>query len=405
MSYIIRPDFYNSFRVLEIAILLGMCWYAIFKKNIYINRFEIAFFLFILMGVFFWRNFFFIVTDLLLFYLLYKSFFILKNNNAFIKIVLLFSLFIFLLLPISVIDYIKSNQYYSIWYPLPWNIRIYNSYFLVTSILATWFYITENKYNAIYLLYLFLAFFTILLDAGRSATLAYSVFALTVILLCHKKRLSLVLCYSTSWVVYLIVIYLARLNNSNVGTTDLPIARTTTSLRYDLWLNAFECWSQSPIIGCGFYQLDSHTYLAAHPHNIFIQILSETGLIGFGFLAYVIYKIARSISWNIKENYFVLAALAAVTIDMSLSGVHIYPITQMALLLLFVFLLKNVEFIHSKKFIHINIDLSNTRRTLLLVVYIAITVWFLYLSVSAFNFSEDISITPPRFWLYGYQLY
>lgn len=90
--------------------------------------------------------------------------------------------------------------------------------------------------------------------------------------------------------------------------------------------------------------------ISAHPHNLFIQVLTETGLIGFGFLILVIWNILKRIKWNLKENYFVISAFIAVSIDLSFSGIHIYPVTQVALLWLFVFLLKNPEFQHAASF-------------------------------------------------------
>ena len=253
-----------------------------------------------------------------------------------------FSLLIFPLLPLSVFDYISTGNYYPIWLPMPWNIRIYDSYLLIVSIFAVWLYITETKYKKIYLLFLLLAFFSVLLNGGRSATLAYTVFIAVIVIFNRVVRWQLLATYAVAWLAYISISYLAISNLSMSSPIGLQIARTTTSLRYDLWMNAIECWIQNPLVGCGFYQLDRYENLGAHPHNLLLQILTETGLIGLGFLLAIIVMILKHISWQLKRSYFVIAALLGIGIDTSLSGTHIYPITQMALLWLLVFLLKKL---------------------------------------------------------------
>lgn len=392
--------FYDEYRVLEIAILLIFGLWAIYSRQLIVNKVELLFFAFIGMGNLFWQQSLFIITDLLLAYLLYKSFQALNYNVLITKTMVLGSLALFLMLPVALFDYVNSGSYIANWYPLSWNIRVYNSYFLILSIFAVWLYSTANKSKNIYLVFLFLAFFTILLDGGRSATLAYTAF-IAIVAIFHKSiRLPLIGNYICSWLAYLAVTYVATL-----GSSSLRIARESSSGRIDLWMNGLICWAQNPIMGCGFYQLEQYPHLSAHPHNIFVQVLTEMGLIGFGFLAFVLFKIARHISWNIKKNYFVIAALLAVSIDMFLSGVHVYPITQMALLWLFAFLLKNPEFAHAYYFNQEPVVISRSQKLLLITIYCLIAGWFIYIVTQALNSFDEISMMPPRFWLDGYLLY
>lgn len=395
--------FYNDFRVLQVMLLLLWIVVAWFDKNLSLTKVEWLFFVFILVGSLFWDNALFIVTDLLLAYLLVKGFQLLSYNALITKIIVLSSLLIFLLLPVAVWQYINTGKYSPLWYPLQWNIRVYDSYFLIVSIFATWFYITTTKYKNIYLLFLFLAFFTVLLDGGRSVTLAYTAF-IGIIAVCHKSstRSPLVSTYIGSWVVYLAVTYMASL-----GSGSLRIARESSSGRIDLWGNGLMCWAQNPIIGCGFYQLEQYPYLSAHPHNIFVQVLTETGLIGFGFLVFIFFKIARHISWNIKQNYFVIAALLAISIDMSLSGIHVYPITQMALLWLFVFLLKNPVFAHAQHFSKPIKNITMIEKYLSGLVVLVLVITFCCFLINKTIVVENSFLTSslPRFWVDGYQLF
>ena len=402
----ITPKFYNEFRILQVTLLLSFGLHNIIHKHGYISRVELLFFVYIGIASVFWQNYEFIVIDLLLAYLLYKTFFLLKYNELATKVIVFFSLLIFPLLPLSVFDYISTGTYYPIWLPMPWNIRIYDSYLLIVSIFAVWLYITETKYKKIYLLFLLLAFFSVLLNGGRSATLAYTVFIAVIVIFNRVVRWQLLATYAVAWLAYISISYLAISNLSMSSPIGLQIARTTTSLRYDLWMNAIECWIQNPLVGCGFYQLDRYENLGAHPHNLLLQILTETGLIGLGFLLAIIVMILKHISWQLKRSYFVIAALLGIGIDTSLSGTHIYPITQMALLWLLVFLLKNPVFQHAAYFNRVPHITSVTDTVVSIIVYFSLTAIFIYLFLNTSVLFDSLMLaTPPRFWEYGYQLF
>lgn len=396
----ISSNFYNEARLLEIFLLLSLGIFSGFVKNIVFHKVEYFFLLFFIFSLFFLKNQPFIFFEILLFYLLYKAFFTLNYNPKISKSIILLSFLIFLMFPFSLIEYLNSGLYQN-WYPTPWNIRVYNSYFLIISIFAIWFSLKKSKYNRVYLFFIFLAFLSILLDGGRSATLAYTVFIGLICIFNRAARFKLLLTYCITWFFYLSILYFS----SHAASGLRSITRESSSGRYELWLNAFQCWLQSPFLGCGFYQLDQYPNLSAHPHNFFIQILTETGLIGFSFLAYIIFSILRKITWNLEENYFVIAALIAIAIDLSFSGIHIYPITQVALLWLVVFLLKNPEFQHSAYFNQANYRKSKLTQIFYFSLYFIITLAFIYLFINTSALSESLPTTPPRFWEYGYQLF
>lgn len=251
-----------------------------------------------------------------------------------------------------------------------------------------------------------MAFFAILLDAGRSATIAYTLFIAIVCIAYRHVRWHFIFVYAASWLAYLSVTYAASFaNTSGSDGMSLQVARESSSGRIDLWINAYQCWSQHPIIGCGFYQLEQYPNLSAHPHNLFIQVLTETGLLGFGFLLYIILMLMKRIDWSQPQRYFIIAAFLAVGTDLFFSGVHIYPVTQMALLWLFVFLLKNPEFSQAS---HLNQVITHrqsvTHQMLPVLIYVVISIWFIYVLSNTSALSSETPITPPRFWVYGYQL-
>ena len=394
--------FYNEYRVIQIVLLLFFGLIACFFQRDKISKGELVFFALVAVGSTFWTQPAFVISELLLAYLLYKSFGLLQYRELASKLLVLSSLTMFIQLPLSLWDYIQTGKYAAIWYPLTWNIRVYNSYFLLVSIFAVWLYLTNQRYRYLYLLFLFLAFLAILLDAGRSAILAYTLFIVTVSIFYRHVRYPLILVYISSWLVYLSVSYIANLNAVRFPVMDSQILRVTTSLRDDLWMNAYQCWLQNPLLGSGFYQLDGYMHFAAHPHNLFIQVLSETGLLGICLLIYIGMNILKRINWQDHNHYFVIAALSAVGIDMFFSGVHIYPATQMVLLWLFVFLLKNPEFASDSL-------VPSTPKNLTMILlpslfYVVISLWFIDLLVTTEVFLSEVPFTPPRFWVYGYRL-
>lgn len=391
--------FYNEYRAIQIVLLLFFSFLTCFCERNNIIKSELAFFTLIAIGSMFWESPTFVITELLLLYLLYKSFNILQYNELISKLLVMMSLTMFIQFPLSLWDYIQTGKYASIWYPLTWNIRVYDSYFLLVSIFSAWFYVSNQAHRFLYLFFLFLAFLAILLDGGRSSTIAYTLFIAGVSIGYASARLALILTYVTSWLVYLSITYTASLAS---GTSTLLITRESSSGRIDLWINALQCWLQHPVMGCGFYQLQQYPSLSAHPHNIFIQILSETGLLGFAFLLYIIFVIIRRINWSKPQRYFVGAAFLAIAVDMSFSGFHIYPVTQVVLLWLLVFLLKNPEF----STIHLMLLQSKSliMSTLPSLFYIVISLWFIDLLMTTEVFLSKVPFTPPRFWVYGYRL-
>jgi len=78
--------------------------------------------------------------------------------------------------------------------------------------------------------------------------------------------------------------------------------------RFPLWKDAIFKFKQNPIEGVGYgtkYYHEIRDETRNHPHNIFLQFLAETGLLGFGsFLLFLILVIKRSVESHksLKDN-------------------------------------------------------------------------------------------------------
>src|SRR5690606_1256982 len=117
ISFGISGNFYNELRVLEFFLIFSFSISSVFYNHT-LNYKDYLFLFFILLGTIFWRNSEFIVYELLLWFLIYKSFFFLKYNENYTKIIIFLSLFIFLLFPFSIYQYLVTGKYIN-WYPLP----------------------------------------------------------------------------------------------------------------------------------------------------------------------------------------------------------------------------------------------------------------------------------------------
>lgn len=122
---------------------------------------------------------------------------------------------------------------------------------------------------------------------------------------------------------------------------EAPLLRFTDNNRFDLWLNGLEIWTENPFFGVGpmHYAVLEGLPEEAHPHNFFIQFLSEWGIFSFIFLAGIIFLFARSIfrlnkSPKLNHSRSIVAigmyvSMGAALIHSLVSGIMHTPMSQM----------------------------------------------------------------------------
>ena len=95
-----------------------------------------------------------------------------------------------------------------------------------------------------------------------------------------------------------------------------------------LFISGFELWKKNPVIGVGLKnfriecdeQLENrepilHPLCSTHPHNLYIEILSETGIVGFLlFISFVATFLGRYFNLNLflknnDKNFFFVVTL------------------------------------------------------------------------------------------------
>ena len=111
----------------------------------------------------------------------------------------------------------------------------------------------------------------------------------------------------------------------------VSVMRTDSSQRTLLWQKALDLWQTHPVLGAGgdHFALAKPWLLNAHPHNLPLQWISEWGVAGLMTLMLLL-----PIGLHLLRNRqtlpaFALAAVVAICVDAMVSGVLVYPLSQM----------------------------------------------------------------------------
>ncbi|WP_228254946.1 O-antigen ligase family protein [Aquirhabdus parva] len=111
----------------------------------------------------------------------------------------------------------------------------------------------------------------------------------------------------------------------------VSVMRTDSSQRTLLWQKALDLWQAHPVLGAGgdHFALAKPWLLNAHPHNLLLQWISEWGFAGLLTLVLFLPIMLNILRHRQTLPAFALAAVAAVCIDAMVSGVLVYPLSQM----------------------------------------------------------------------------
>lgn len=276
----------------------------------------------------------------------------------------------------------------------------------------------NNKKGIVVALSILISFWWMLLFAtGVRGTLVGVVGSLLILGFFYKKDILQFLKNTIATAItggifyYVLFLFIPSINSSaeSINTNNIPLVRdlSSGSVRLELWENTINQWMLNPFFGIGpmhsAQMLSPSQY--AHPHNFYIQFLSEWGLFAFIALSILlivffkfIYKnyssIKRSNSNKTIYLTFIWSLLVAL-IHAFFSGVMMTPISQVWLLLVVAWLLG-----------HNRHDFATTFRRVetFKFVYLVLLLVVLYvISGDIFNLPDSYSETTlsPRFWVQG----
>ena len=180
-----------------------------------------------------------------------------------------------------------------------------------------------------YSMFLFFLICSLCINLTRVSWLSYSFILILLLLISKLKFRTWVLILSTTAITITAAYMFVKLFiDTNLITLILQrfdefnyLTEYSAGSRLELWEEAFNSFMQSPLTGNGFGSM-------VGTHNIFLQLLSETGIIGtttfFTMLGFVFYRIAKAVR-KAKSEYL---RITGIGIFLSLLGCFIFDMTN-----------------------------------------------------------------------------
>lgn len=141
------------------------------------------------------------------------------------------------------------------------------------------------------------------ISASRSAFLALSICGIILFLSSNKKKLFY---YFSAFIAFIILLSFVLLNTKFQDKTPLFFVRLYQSVfegnaagRGVLIIKSWNSFLESPLLGSRIL-LDDGMY----PHNIFLELLMATGIVGFAIYSFFLWKITNTNFYIIKNNFY-----------------------------------------------------------------------------------------------------
>jgi len=190
---------------------------------------------------------------------------------------------------------------------------------------------TYLKFGLILIILFFL--FNILISGERTAFIVFFVYLICLLIyIFRKKIISLILICALLFSTLLISL---QTNDVKIRYNEFKniVLNFDQSSYGKLWTSSYELWKLNPVSGVGFKNFrvecdlkikdksgNTHPLCSSHPHNLYLELLSETGIIGLLLFIFIFYFFLREIIpifFLLKENkekYLYLSNLIMVLI-------------------------------------------------------------------------------------------
>ncbi len=171
--------------------------------------------------------------------------------------------------------------------------------------------IIEKKRKIIFNILLFLCSFLMLVTTGKRSAVVITILII-ILYFCsiHLKEIKKITFNSIVNSMILVSLFVIfgywLINNSNeiqtilIKTQKLSEMGDISNGRFEIWDYALKKWYEHPILGIGFKQIQSERGIDVH--NTYIQILAETGIIGFSVFIVALIRILMYSYKSVKAN-------------------------------------------------------------------------------------------------------
>lgn len=287
------------------------------------------------------------------------------------------------------------------------NDRIYGDTTLpIVFMLAALISDTKNPRAKHFFLGLCFALSVMLMFSGGRGVIISCIVSITLGFLLNKTARKPLVYFSISLVfaflMGLLLVYLLS-GDLSQGT----VLRGDSSGRIVIIQQALTEFTQHPILGIGPGQLEFNYNKVSHPHNLFLQILAEWGVIAFlAFITLLLTLFLKTTKYVHKEistfNIFIFLGAVSFIINCNFNGAHIYPSSQIYGLFIFswlvsIYIIPTIINAESNPK-HLTMTYALPCAALIIALVLVITT-NLALGCGGNNAPIEASFGGPRFWL------
>jgi len=345
------------------------------------------------------------LQDLLMWLMVFLSFIFLKSvykesNYILYFIWLLGALstlscfFIFL----SIFNLLIHNQWFD-WQLNGGSLRVYDSVLVCNFWLLTYVYSKKDLViNKFYYFLVFFIFLGIFFDGARSAFLSISL-PLVVLLFYRDYRNQLLKTALMGCCAFLLYKTTSFVHAFYWESTQklIEINRFSSSGRIEMWTFMFQEWSKQPLSGLGGGYLAKIDYpIAHHAHNVVLRLIFEWGWLGSLVLLWLLIKLKTFFCSN--THIVLKIGVIGLLIDGLLSGMFIYPVTQMMSVLFLAVALSDQQQIYTTNW---RTKYSKALLIGFIGLYTFLIYQYFYIDLVCLDCSSQTGTSWPYFWQYG----
>lgn len=295
-----------------------------------------------------------------------------------------------------------------VWHGLFTNIRYYDDA-LLPLIFLLWYqpsFLKRFTKTTISIASFFLL--TLWLDAARANWLGISVGLITIVLFYPKGYQKILQPVASIFISFILYQIIRRFDTSAVQYTVL---RGEDGTRWRMWIGAWYQWLQNPFKGLGggnfVFAEEINPLKIGHPHNLIVQLVVEWGVIGLLISFLIVYIVRWVFNKRSQLPAILFAGIITLLVNMLLSGAHVYPVSQMTMLIYFCFVMSNIQInLNSRSIYFLTINKFNDVKEIKILKWGLgfILIILLIISDSFFQYGNDkgmVNSSPslgPRFW-------
>ena len=193
------------------------------------------------------------------------------------------------------------------------NPNAFGQYLALVSIFAIVFMLYTNRNKQLLLLFIVFSVFSLIMTLTRSAWIGFFVGIIVLLLITKRSSKRLSIFFLMAILIFTVITSLPTFDNLLVNTMDLEnVEVSSVASRLLLWGDILSRIYQNPFLGIGLKQ--SYFLLNVEPHNDYLRLLLELGVIGFTLFLWIGFLMVRFaykiIKYTVPNSFINTLAIA-----------------------------------------------------------------------------------------------